>query len=235
MNRRVHGVRDGSSGRAPHRARLVGRPMSRRPGSAPVRLDFAGGWTDVPPFSSREGGVVVVRRDRAARACRSAARRDRTSAGRRGPRCDARPPDESALGRVGAPGAAAGRASPSAGRPLRPAPPGPMRRRARGSAARARSTSRSWRAAGGARRGLDAREIARLACRLEGVEAGIPGGRQDQFTRRVRRLPAARLPRSRRDASSRSRSIPACSPSSSAACCSSTPAPRASRAPPSGA
>jgi D-glycero-alpha-D-manno-heptose-7-phosphate kinase len=27
--------------------------------TAPVRLDFAGGWTDVPPFSSREGGVVV--------------------------------------------------------------------------------------------------------------------------------------------------------------------------------
>jgi D-glycero-alpha-D-manno-heptose-7-phosphate kinase len=28
-------------------------------GSAPMRLDFAGGWTDVPPFSAREGGVVV--------------------------------------------------------------------------------------------------------------------------------------------------------------------------------
>ncbi|HYK11276.1 MAG TPA: hypothetical protein VEV39_10780 [Gemmatimonadales bacterium] len=27
--------------------------------SAPARLDFAGGWTDVPPFSAREGGVVV--------------------------------------------------------------------------------------------------------------------------------------------------------------------------------
>jgi D-glycero-alpha-D-manno-heptose-7-phosphate kinase len=26
---------------------------------APVRLDLAGGWTDVPPFSQREGGVVV--------------------------------------------------------------------------------------------------------------------------------------------------------------------------------
>jgi D-glycero-alpha-D-manno-heptose-7-phosphate kinase len=26
---------------------------------APVRLDFAGGWTDVPPFSTHEGGVVV--------------------------------------------------------------------------------------------------------------------------------------------------------------------------------
>ena len=27
--------------------------------TAPVRLDFAGGWTDVPPFSAREGGAVV--------------------------------------------------------------------------------------------------------------------------------------------------------------------------------
>lgn len=27
--------------------------------AAPMRLDFAGGWTDVPPFSTREGGVVV--------------------------------------------------------------------------------------------------------------------------------------------------------------------------------
>ena len=26
---------------------------------APLRLDFAGGWTDCPPFSQREGGVVV--------------------------------------------------------------------------------------------------------------------------------------------------------------------------------
>lgn len=26
---------------------------------APLRLDFAGGWTDVPPYSEREGGVVV--------------------------------------------------------------------------------------------------------------------------------------------------------------------------------
>jgi len=26
---------------------------------APLRLDFAGAWTDVPPFSAREGGVVV--------------------------------------------------------------------------------------------------------------------------------------------------------------------------------
>ncbi len=28
--------------------------------AAPVRLDLAGGWTDVPPFSEREGGVVIT-------------------------------------------------------------------------------------------------------------------------------------------------------------------------------
>jgi len=33
-------------------------PTSYR-ATAPVRLDFAGGWTDVPPFSARAGGVVV--------------------------------------------------------------------------------------------------------------------------------------------------------------------------------
>lgn len=27
--------------------------------AAPARLDLAGGWTDVPPFSAREGGLVV--------------------------------------------------------------------------------------------------------------------------------------------------------------------------------
>jgi D-glycero-alpha-D-manno-heptose-7-phosphate kinase len=27
--------------------------------AAPARLDFAGGWTDVPPFSARAGGLVV--------------------------------------------------------------------------------------------------------------------------------------------------------------------------------
>src|SRR3989475_2466125 len=44
---------------------MAGRPVRRRDlpsefhAVAPARLDFAGGWTDVPPFSAREGGVVV--------------------------------------------------------------------------------------------------------------------------------------------------------------------------------
>ena len=39
--------------------------MSRRAGPtrvtarAPVRVDFAGGWSDVPAFAEREGGVVT--------------------------------------------------------------------------------------------------------------------------------------------------------------------------------
>ncbi len=39
--------------------RAVTAPRTAVRAKAPVRLDFAGGWTDVAPFSSREGGVVV--------------------------------------------------------------------------------------------------------------------------------------------------------------------------------
>ncbi|MBX7245058.1 MAG: GHMP kinase [Candidatus Sumerlaeaceae bacterium] len=35
---------------------MVSRRIHSR---APIRVDFAGGWTDVPPFSEREGGAVV--------------------------------------------------------------------------------------------------------------------------------------------------------------------------------
>lgn len=35
---------------------LKTRPVRAR---APIRIDFAGGWTDVPPFSQQEGGAVV--------------------------------------------------------------------------------------------------------------------------------------------------------------------------------
>jgi D-glycero-alpha-D-manno-heptose-7-phosphate kinase len=38
---------------------MKGDQKSRVAASAPTRLDFAGGWTDVPPFSAREGGAVV--------------------------------------------------------------------------------------------------------------------------------------------------------------------------------
>ena len=45
-----------ASGSAP-RATGVSGPVFRA--SAPVRLDFAGAWTDVAPFAERERGVVV--------------------------------------------------------------------------------------------------------------------------------------------------------------------------------
>jgi D-glycero-alpha-D-manno-heptose-7-phosphate kinase len=44
---------------------MVDGPVRRREiatryhAAAPLRLDLAGAWTDVPPFSAREGGVVV--------------------------------------------------------------------------------------------------------------------------------------------------------------------------------
>jgi D-glycero-alpha-D-manno-heptose-7-phosphate kinase len=38
----------------------AGSPGDTFAAVAPVRLDLAGGWTDVPPFSEREGGVVVT-------------------------------------------------------------------------------------------------------------------------------------------------------------------------------
>jgi D-glycero-alpha-D-manno-heptose-7-phosphate kinase len=36
-----------------------GMTVRRAHAAAPVRLDLAGAWTDVPPFSAREGGAVV--------------------------------------------------------------------------------------------------------------------------------------------------------------------------------
>jgi D-glycero-alpha-D-manno-heptose-7-phosphate kinase len=149
--------------------------------AAPVRLDLAGGWTDVPPFSLREGGTVV------AAAIGLYARAEIRPDGP-GIRLIARDlgeslevPDVSRLGRAGP------LALLSAGVRLLPvdsctvqtdsdAPPGS----GLGSSGAldvalvsALSSSRG--------ESLRARAIADLACRLEAVEAGIAGGRQDQF------------------------------------------------------
>jgi D-glycero-alpha-D-manno-heptose-7-phosphate kinase len=37
---------------------LESRPLAQVATRAPTRLDFGGGWTDVPPYSEREGGFV---------------------------------------------------------------------------------------------------------------------------------------------------------------------------------
>src|SRR3989441_10717287 len=59
------GGADGPARRAREHRGVVDRAVKRRDlprhfrASAPARLDLAGGWTDVPPFSAREGGLVV--------------------------------------------------------------------------------------------------------------------------------------------------------------------------------
>jgi D-glycero-alpha-D-manno-heptose-7-phosphate kinase len=149
--------------------------------SAPVRLDFAGGWTDVPPFSTREGGVVVA----AAIALCAHAEVRRTDAGLRlvAEDLDAALdlPDEAALTPSG-PLALLQAA-------LRILPVGPCTLTTRSDAPAGSGLGSSGAldvalvAALSAARGEspDPGQTARLACRLEMVEAGIAGGRQDQF------------------------------------------------------
>jgi D-glycero-alpha-D-manno-heptose-7-phosphate kinase len=150
--------------------------------AAPVRLDFAGGWTDVPPFSAREGGVVVS-------AAIGLYAHAEVRPGGDGLRLTAEDldasltlPDASALtpsGPLSLLQAA-----------LRLLPVGPCALLTRSDAPPGSGLGSSGALdvalvgalteARGERR--DARAAADLACRLEGVEAGIPGGRQDQFT-----------------------------------------------------
>src|SRR5260370_36248705 len=57
----AHGpARRAADGRALERSPVRQRELpTEYRAEAPLRLDLAGGWTDVPPFSQREGGVVV--------------------------------------------------------------------------------------------------------------------------------------------------------------------------------
>ena len=150
--------------------------------AAPVRLDFAGGWTDVPPFSTREGGVVVS----AAIGLHAHAEVRPGGTGLRlvaedlGARLEL--PDQAALSAAGP------LALLQAG--LRLLPVGPCALTTRSDAPPGSGLGSSGAldvalvAALAAARGesLGRREVADLACRLEGVEAGIAGGRQDQVT-----------------------------------------------------
>jgi D-glycero-alpha-D-manno-heptose-7-phosphate kinase len=148
---------------------------------APVRLDLAGGWTDVPPFSEREGGVVVTA------AVRLFARAE-VQLGGRGFRLIAddlqdqlEVRDSSGLvrdGRLDLQKAA-----------LRILPVGACTLTTRSDAPTGSGLGSSGAldvalvAALSAARGEspDPVSIAETACHLEAVEAGIPGGRQDQF------------------------------------------------------
>lgn len=149
--------------------------------AAPVRLDLAGGWTDVPPFSAREGGVVITG------AIRLFARAE-VQLGGSGFRLvsedlhdELEVPDSSGLisdGRL---------ELLKAG--LRMLPVGACALTTRSDAPPGSGLGSSGAldvalvAALSAARGEspDPVDIAERACHLESVEAGIPGGRQDQF------------------------------------------------------
>jgi D-glycero-alpha-D-manno-heptose-7-phosphate kinase len=150
--------------------------------AAPLRLDFAGGWTDVPPWSEREGGLVVS----AAIGLRAHAEVRRGGSGFRlraedlGEQADL--PDQAALAAAGP--------LPLLRAGLRLLPIGPCALSTRCDAPAGCGLGSSGALdvaivaalAAARRESLGTREVADLAFRLEGVEAGVPGGRQDQFT-----------------------------------------------------
>jgi D-glycero-alpha-D-manno-heptose-7-phosphate kinase len=150
--------------------------------TAPVRLDFAGGWTDVPPFSSREGGAVVG----AAIELRAEAEvlpgGDclRLVAEDLGETLVLKHPDELATHRGLALHRAALRlACPSDSLTLRTHCEAPAGSGLGSSGAIDVALVAALAAATGESPGT--RGIADLACRLEAQEAKIAGGRQDQF------------------------------------------------------
>ena len=149
--------------------------------SAPVRLDLAGGWTDVPPFSSREGGLVVTA------AIRLFARAE-IQLGGSGFRLISDDLQDRLEVNDSAGLVRDGRLDiQKAG--LRMLPVGACTLTTRSDAPPGSGLGSSGAldvalvAALSSARGesRDPVEIAETACHLEAVEAGIPGGRQDQF------------------------------------------------------
>jgi D-glycero-alpha-D-manno-heptose-7-phosphate kinase len=149
--------------------------------AAPVRLDLAGGWTDVPPFSAREGGVVVT----AAIQLFARAEVQLGGSGFRmisedlNDRLEVR--DSTGLARDGRLDLqkAALRLLPVGGCSLTTRSDAPPGSGLGSSGALDVALVAALSAARGER--PDPVEIAETACHLEAVEAGIPGGRQDQF------------------------------------------------------
>src|SRR5215218_5330637 len=149
--------------------------------AAPVRLDLAGGWTDVPPFSVREGGVVITA------AIRLFARAE-VRLGGSGFRLVSEDLHDELDVRDSAGLVNDGRlALLKAG--LRMLPVGACSLISRSDAPPGSGLGTSGAldvalvAALSAARGEspDPVDIAETACHLEAVEAGVPGGRQDQF------------------------------------------------------
>ena len=149
--------------------------------AAPVRLDFAGGWTDVPPYSAREGGVVVAAAVQL-HAYAEVTPREQGYLLIAKDLNDALELEDLAASTGDGPlpllraGLRLLRARPCSLVTLSDAPPGSG---LGSSGAIDVALVAALAAAEG--RSPSVREIADLACRLEGVEAGIPGGRQDQF------------------------------------------------------
>ena len=149
--------------------------------AAPVRLDLAGGWTDVPPFSAREGGAVVT----AAIQLFARAEVQLGGSGFRlvsedlNDRLEVR--DSSGLTRDGRLDLlkAGLRLLPVGGCTLTTRSDAPPGSGLGSSGALDVALVAALSAARGER--PDPVEIAETACHLEAVEAGIPGGRQDQF------------------------------------------------------
>jgi D-glycero-alpha-D-manno-heptose-7-phosphate kinase len=161
----------------------VGRAVSAPTFSAtaPVRLDLAGGWTDVPPFSAREGGTVVTA------AIRLFARAD-VRLGGSGFRLTSEDlhdelvvSDSAGLVRDGRLDLlkAGLRMLPVGGCALTTRSDAPSGSGLGSSGALDVALVAALSAARGETR--DPVEIAETACHLEAIEAGIPGGRQDQF------------------------------------------------------
>jgi D-glycero-alpha-D-manno-heptose-7-phosphate kinase len=150
--------------------------------TAPVRLDFAGGWTDVPPFSSREGGAVVgaAIELRAEAEVLPGGNCLRLVAEDLGETLVLQHPDELATDCGLALHRAALRlAQPSGALTLRTHCEAPAGSGLGSSGAIDVALVAALATANGGSPG--AREIADTACRLEAEEARIAGGRQDQF------------------------------------------------------
>ena len=149
--------------------------------AAPVRLDLAGGWTDVPPYSAREGGVVVAAAVQLHAYAEVRPRERGYLLASKDLEQALDHPDLSALAGDGPlPLLRAGlrllQARPCSLSTHSDAPHGS----GLGSSGAMDVAIVAALAQAEGRR-LSTREIADLACRLEGQEAGIPGGRQDQF------------------------------------------------------
>jgi len=149
--------------------------------SAPARLDFAGGWTDVPPFADRQGGQVIS----AAIALRVQAEFEPGGAGLLLSAEDL----GQALRVAGPVELSEGDGLPLHKAALRMLPPGPGTLRTRSQVPPGSGLGSSGAldvalvAVLAAARGEEysPEEMAALGYELETREAGLPGGRQDQY------------------------------------------------------